>query len=560
VLPIDNPLSSAATLTAGPASGPFELDPGDLPAQVAQGGSASVGILYDPVAPGPATGTVTTIFDGAAGRTEQTWEVHATGEAVTWAVVTPTLDFGGVDVGDTSDLIATFLNTSTVSPATLTSATVPAGGFSIVGSPFPLDVPPGATRQVTVRYAPTVAAIHDGTLQLGPNDPGGPLSIAILAEGLGTGSEKVTDYGDVYFDGSGFTQVLSVSVPDDAISLYLEAVAPTGLLPAVIHLASLHGPGGKEYEQIDTSVNPPAYPGIYTWIQGWRIFSTQLPNTDKPNIQLVPGGGTYTFSFRRASGLGNYVHVRAIVERRSAGTEEQGVLPLNVYLADGITPTAATAESDTYLQAVLNRVDTILSQQGIRLGDIDYYDITDPGFDQVTSESEFFDLLKTSSQATELRLNLFFVEVALGGGVVGVSAGISGPRLNGTEFSGVMSVYGGWSSSFVGLVAAHEIGHFTGLWHTKEEDGSFDFVDDTEECASGGCGLLMHWEATGGTTVTDGQGHVIRGHPHMDPAPPGGQPLIAKPVILDKLTLSELRAAGPNWCGTCNRLREARKR
>ena len=60
-------------------------------------------------------------------------------------------------------------------------------------------------------------------------------------------------------------------------------------------------------------------------------------------MQLVPGGGTYTFRIRRMSGSSGSVAVRAIIERRAPGTETQGALDLNVWLADGLPVNAAGA-------------------------------------------------------------------------------------------------------------------------------------------------------------------------------------------------------------------------
>jgi hypothetical protein len=346
-------------------------------------------------------------------------------------------------------------------------------------------------------------------------------------------------------------------VPDDAISLYLEGEMAGGTTPNVIGLYTLEGPGGKVYENSSST-------GNYVWLYGWDVFSTVVPNTDRTNVQLVPGGGTYTFRLRLAQGSGSTMNVRAIVERRETSQRDQAVIPLNVFLANGIAVTAANASSDTFLQSVLSRMDDIFAQQGIRIGDIDYYDVAQSQYDEVTSEAEFSEMLKLSSAATHERLNLFFVKVALGGGVVGVSATIAGPKVNGTGMSGVMSVYQGYSSDLIGLIAAHEVGHFVGLYHPVEQNGSHDFIDDTAECpASGtstacptaGGGYLMHWQALGGTGITDGQGMVIRGHPHMDPDIGGAAKPSAQAVLLDIQALHEALDLPQGWCATCERLK-----
>jgi hypothetical protein len=335
--------------------------------------------------------------------------------------------------------------------------------------------------------------------------------------------------------------------------LTVEGWIPSGgFSSAYIGLETLTGPGGKVYENASST-------GAYVWYPGSEILSATVPNTDRTDVQLVPGGGTYRFQLQKLFGSGSLMRVRAIVERRPAEIASLGTLDLNVWLADGIAPTAATAADDTRLKAVLARIDQILSQQGIRLGDIDYYDVTDSAYDEVGTDSEFADLLRTTSAGTEVRLNLFFVQVAFGNGVVGVAATVGGPKRNGTPASGVMSIYDGYSTSTIGLIAAHEIGHFLGLYHTVEQDGTHDFMDDTAECpATGqddvcpivGGGYLMHWQAVGGTDITDGQGLVIRGHPLVGPGTLTAVPLSLGPLLTVD-DLGDLLSLPEHWCGTC---------
>jgi hypothetical protein len=218
------------------------------------------------------------------------------------------------------------------------------------------------------------------------------------------------------------------------------------------------------------------------------------------------------------------MEVRAIVEMRDPPADETGVLDLNVWLSKGLSVKAATAPTDARLQLALIEFDLVLSRVGVRVGEIDYYDIEDPRFDSVASD-EFSSLLRLTAAAAEVRLNLFFVEEALGPGVGGASATITGPCRNGTVASGIMVAYEGFPilpARWVGDIAGHETGHYLGLYHTAEENGDHDFIDDTPDCGADGCpppGNLMHWQYRGptNTMLSTGQGGVIRGHPMVDP-------------------------------------------
>ena len=549
----------AVLATAGAQVGPFTLDGADVPASIPANGTAVIGVLFSPTAPGPASGEVTILLDDGAGDVREVdVAVTADAEGVTISPIPTTLAFGEVLQGTTKTISLHVHNGSTASSATLTSATVPAGGFSIVGTSFPLTIAPGADAVIDVRDAPAAVGAFSGVLAIGSVGTTGPLLVPVSAT---TGGAVVTDFGTQTLDASLRTPTLTVDVPADAISLSLEGVTPSG---TVTGLAELFGPSGKVYENTAST-------GAYVWIPADEVFSPTIPNTDRTDVQLVPGGGTYTFRLYRLSGTSGTIHARAIVERRPGATGNIGTLDLDVWLAKAITPKAATASADTRLQSILATIDSILAQSGVQLGDVRYHDVTDTTYDDVT-DPEFGPMLKLTSAESDPRLNLFFVRTALGGGVLGVSATLAGPRRNGTELSGVMSLYdGGYSASFIGLVAAHEIGHYLGLYHTVESDGTHDFIDDTADCpASGtnstcpvaGGGYLMHWQAVGGSTITPGQTHVVLGHPCVDPDVPAPATFHAARLSLRAAADAAgfLEGGSSAWCATCARCRPAKGR
>ena len=120
----------------------------------------------------------------------------------------------------------------------------------------------------------------------------------------------------------------------------------------------------------------------------------------------------------------------------------------------------------------------------------------------------------------------------------GIASGLPGPAgLHGTRASGVVSTaeYFGQSfenplvpgeivegNAYTGLILAHEIGHYLGLFHTSEIDGSrHDPIADTPECAPEdfplACpdlgNLMFPLAVPGNDALTAGQAHTVRASP-----------------------------------------------
>ena len=72
-----------------------------------------------------------------------------------------------------------------------------------------------------------------------------------------------------------------------------------------------------------------------------------------------------------------------------------------------------------------------------------------------------------------------------------------------------------WTAEAFGRVAAHEIGHYLGLYHAVEADGTMDQLPDTD------AGNLMNYDPTVSTAtgLTPEQGEVMRRHPFVSSMP-----------------------------------------
>jgi hypothetical protein len=140
--------------------------------------------------------------------------------------------------------------------------------------------------------------------------------------------------------------------------------------------------------------------------------------------------------------------------------------------------------------------------------------------------SELCQMFTISGRDPGTTMNLFLVQslrsasTGSGGTIVGIDGTIPGPSsLNGTVHSGAVvsaadifdSQIQGCGGSLnvgtcgpdrVGYIAAHETGHFLGLFHTTEDDGAeFDPLTDTPKCPCTACATLTDRPNCGSTSV-----------------------------------------------------------
>lgn len=260
------------------------------------------------------------------------------------------------------------------------------------------------------------------------------------------------------------------------------------------------------------------------------VGTALAPNTDDAEVRPHLTGGEYAMRIEAtvASGFSsaadtNPVEVDVVV-RRGEAIPEYGKIDLNLWFTGINGITAENAADATPIQNAIEEMRTIYSAVNIRIDQINYFD-ADEAFSDLGSiqgaGSEYAQMLASSEGAPEA-INLFMVshiESPMGGGgtILGVSGGIPGPYLfQGTWRSGIAVVQDPSEiGASPGMVWAHEVGHFLGLYHTTEmfaEWGVSCAHDPIEDTPINDTTLLMYYSGSG-NTLSEQQGVVMRGNP-----------------------------------------------
>lgn len=258
----------------------------------------------------------------------------------------------------------------------------------------------------------------------------------------------------------------------------------------------------------------------------------QLPNTSamlaliKSNGSLTAGGWQFTVNdyayecaLHPGSGSslcsggatdGQY-NVKVIINPASS----RPTVDLAIYLASNQTGTTAAAmKNNVNFKRMLDAYASIFSKIGLCVGKITLYDLpvwaltrySQLNIADTTDCGDFNQLLTLSVSNNTINLYLVDELVADNTGmttVVGVDGSIPGPpALGGTIHSGAVVSMANLSAGdcragldfrscgadTTGYIAAHESGHWLGLFHTSERNGdTFDALIDTPQCVCGLC-------------------------------------------------------------------------
>ena len=224
------------------------------------------------------------------------------------------------------------------------------------------------------------------------------------------------------------------------------------------------------------------------------LASVSVPQNDlSATMPLAKGKWKVTFG-----GSGSGARATARIQTSKDGKFYGGKLDLDVHLPQGLRVSApsathvvnaASAPTDPDIKARIDTFYFALNRAfGIGRGAVRFHDApatlrtitTDAAIDAASAISKG----KPDVQGLHLVLtNALTVE---GGELLGLSPGIPGaPMRSGSLMSAIMvSIYPGEADVFTdALTILHEMGHFVGLNHTSEYDGTeFDPLSDTPKC------------------------------------------------------------------------------
>jgi hypothetical protein len=181
-----------------------------------------------------------------------------------------------------------------------------------------------------------------------------------------------------------------------------------------------------------------------------------------------------------------------IVVRKGPSPNLQANFPASLKIKPFLT---ASSIAESELALVLSQIEKIANDNKIKVEIDPITVITDPRFEEVSSDFEDVDTAELVTMGDADKVNLFFLESFSGfngGSLLGISAGLPGTMGVKGKFNGVLinaTVTRIGPDEFYARTTAeitfHEMGHFLGLYHTTERlFGINDVIDDTPECTA----------------------------------------------------------------------------
>ncbi len=394
------------------------------------------------------------------------------------------------------------------------------------------------------RAAPTLGLLLASVVvACAPASPSGPDVCYDLAR-LTKAEPLALQGGEALSPAAPLREVLAAAADkDDGKAFSVEVPAGTGSVALTVR-------GGGHHLVVASVIQAPS--GLVVWDHHSGVAANRThPETDpytlllpsNPGVALEPGLWRVRLVTERPNGA------TLSVTATYAPTREAGTLDLNLIFVgiDGLD--AVTAPADPTFQTLLGEVEAVYKSAGVSFGQIEYVDVVGDAAKRFritnVATGELEALLALGDGQREGALNVFFVHELEGDGagytLFGQAGGVPGPAGPGSR-SGVVVGLSPLRDEpdAVRIVLAHEMGHFLGLYHTTERNGTalrpdgivgFDPLCDTPSCPDGadrntngilssgecqtrdGDNLMFGLAAPGSLTLTAEQAQILRSHP-----------------------------------------------
>ncbi len=286
------------------------------------------------------------------------------------------------------------------------------------------------------------------------------------------------------------------------------------------------------YHYLEHQVPPFGYESVNTfptcrWTEGDAAYSLNPKCAFNTYLAATSGHlptGTYTARYflmttgYQTIATGNNAQLKVtIVQKKEATSPASGAVDINVILVGSNNITAShTTAGQRNLNTLFYDVGTYLdsANAGIKLGAINVYELTCASGGEALStitSSEVGTLLQTGSALVESStqgkaINVFLIsDFSNANSILGEDGAIGAPPINGLQTSGLtvatfnqLANYNSTCASTpcaantqdsdffqMGVTISHEMGHFLGLNHPSESQGTIhDIVYDTPYCTA----------------------------------------------------------------------------
>lgn len=340
------------------------------------------------------------------------------------------------------------------------------------------------------------------------------------------------------------------AVPDDGVTLYVLEALPNGWPDGVrcrapLCARALRTRDAMPIDLFDSALDYGRAPAPRNPVAtGDHVYPTVVMLPIGAASALSPAGYTLEVSAEKPVSLQGM---------RLSGSGGGQRLDLNVFYVGALDWAPQGDRGPPLLADALAVVDEIFAQADIFVGDVRQIEVAGElpergtafpdgdaaqGFARLQVRRgvymELPALFRLSAGAGNSAVNLFFVKDIDPRGATGEleaeAGGIPGPLgMHGTSGSGIAIATDMMAGNpeQLGRTLAHELGHYLGLFHTSEADGTvLDPLSDTPECRAerdlAGDGLsiddcegagadnLMFWAKTSGRVLTEQQRAVLR--------------------------------------------------